>query len=89
VIYLTLPEFVPIAQRAAGGDIKIRDDSQLDSAAARPLASASGDHAHRDLVTSDAAGDLVIQVAAGQGDSVDIATIPESGTQPRPSRQHA
>jgi death-on-curing protein len=126
VIYLTLPELVHIAERATGGKIAVRDIGLLESAAARPQATAFGADAYPDLdakaaallhslarnhalvdgnkrlalgaliafygingrrltLTNDAAYDLVMQVAAGQLDSVeDIAPILEKATEPRP-----
>jgi death on curing protein len=126
VIYLTLRELLHIAERATGGPVAIRDVGLLESAAARPQATAFGADAYPDLdakaaallhslarnhalvdgnkrlalgsliafygfngrrltLTNEAAYDLVMQVAAGQLDSVgDIAAVLEKSTQPRP-----
>lgn len=46
MIYLTLPELVYIAERATGGEIVIRDIGLLESAAARPRATAFGSDAY-------------------------------------------
>jgi death-on-curing protein len=76
VIYLTLPELVYIAERATGGKVAVREIGLLESASARPQATAFG---------VDAAYDLVMQIATGQLDSVsDITAILEKSTQPRP-----
>ena len=125
MIYLTLPELVYIAERATGGKVDIRDPGLLESAAARPRASAFGADAYPDLdskatallhslarnhalvdgnkrlalgaliafygingrkltLTNDAAYDLVMQVAAGQLDSVgEIAAVLEKSTRSR------
>jgi death on curing protein len=55
VIYLTLPELVYIAERATGGEVAIRDVGLLQSAAARPQASAFGADAYLDLDAKAAA----------------------------------
>jgi death-on-curing protein len=55
VIYLTLPELVYIAERATGGKVVIRDIGLLESAAARPRASAFGSDAYPDLHAKAAA----------------------------------
>jgi death on curing protein len=55
VIYLTLPELVHVAERAVGGDVPIRDLGLLESAAARPQATAFGADAYRDLDAKAAA----------------------------------
>jgi death on curing protein len=125
VIYLTLPELVYIAERATGGEVVIRDIGLLESAAARPQATAFSSDAYPDLhakaaallhslvrnyalvdgnkrlalgaliafygvnghrltLTNDAAYDLVMQVAAGELDSVgEIAAILGKSTDPR------
>jgi len=125
VIYLTLAELVHIAERATGGKVQVRDAGLLESAAARPQATAFGSDAYPDLdskaaallhslawnhalvdgnkrlalaaviafygmngrrltLTNDAAYDLVMQVAAGQLDSVsDIAKVLERSTRAR------
>jgi death-on-curing protein len=125
VIYLTLPELLHIAGRALGSEPDIRDYGLLESAAARPRATAFGGDAYPDLdakaaallhslarnhaivdgnkrlalaaviafygvhgyrltLTNDEAYDLVIDVAAGNLDSVDdIAARLKTGTAPR------
>jgi death-on-curing protein len=125
VIYLTLAELVYIAERATGGKVQIRDAGLLESAAARPQATAFGSDAYPDpdskaaallhslarnralidgnkrlalaaviafygmngrrlTLTNDAAYDLVMQVAAGQLDSVsDIAKVLGRSTRAR------
>ena len=125
MIYLTLAELVYIAERATGGKVQVRDAGLLESAAARPQATAFGSDAYPDLdskaaallhslarnhalvdgnkrlalaaviafygmngrrltLTNDAAYDLVMQVAAGQLDSVsDIAKVLERSTRAR------
>jgi death on curing protein len=125
VIYLTLAELVYIAERATGGKVQVRDAGLLESAAARPQATAFGSDAYPDLdskaaallhslarnhalvdgnkrlalaaviafygmnghrltLSNDAAYDLVMQVAAGQLDSVsDIAKVLETSTRAR------
>jgi death-on-curing protein len=55
LIYLTLPELVYIAERATGGEITIRDIGLLQSAAARPQATAFGSDAYPDLHAKAAA----------------------------------
>jgi death on curing protein len=55
VIYLTLPELIYIAERATGGKIAIRDVGLLESAAARPQATAFGSDAYPDLDSKAAA----------------------------------
>ena len=124
MIYLTLSELVYIAERATGGKVTIRDIGLLESAAARPQATAFGSDAYPDLrakaaallhslarnhalvdgdkrlalgaliafygvngwrltLTNDRAYDLVMQIAAGQLDSVDdIAAILRNATHP-------
>jgi death on curing protein len=125
VIYLTLPELIYIAERATGGKIAIRDVGLLESAAARPQATAFGFDAYPDLdskaaalvhslarnhaladgnkrlalgaliafygingrqltLTNDAAYELIMQVAAGELDSVgEIAAVLEKSTRLR------
>jgi death on curing protein len=125
VIYLTLPELSHIAERALGSEPDICDYGLLESAAARPRATAFGSDAYPDLdakaaallhllarnhalvdgnkrlalaaviafygvngyrltLTNDEAYDLVIDVAAGNLDSVDdIAARLKTGTEPR------
>jgi death-on-curing protein len=55
VIYLTLSELLHIAGRAIGSEPEVRDYGLLESAAARPQASAFGDDAYPDLDTKAAA----------------------------------
>jgi len=55
VIYLTLPELLHIAERALGSDSDVRDYGLLESAAARPQASAFGGDAYPDLDAKAAA----------------------------------
>ena len=55
MIYLTLPELIYIAERATGGKIAIRDIGLLESAAARPQATAFGSDAYPDLDSKAAA----------------------------------
>jgi death-on-curing protein len=49
MIYLTLPELLRIAERVIEGEIKIRDYGLLESALARPQASAFGQDAYPNL----------------------------------------
>jgi death on curing protein len=55
VIYLTLPELVHIAERVLGSDPPIRDVGLLESAVARPQATAFGADAYPDLDSKAAA----------------------------------
>jgi death-on-curing protein len=55
VIYLTLEELLYIAERAIDGTVECRDVGLLESAAARPGASAFGADAYPDLHTKAAA----------------------------------
>jgi death-on-curing protein len=55
VIYLTLPELLHVAQRALGSEPQIRDAGLLESALARPQATAFGSDAYPDLNTKAAA----------------------------------
>ena len=55
MIYLTLPELIYIAERVTGGKIAIRDIGLLESAAARPQATAFGSDAYPDLDSKAAA----------------------------------
>jgi death-on-curing protein len=55
VIYLTLPELLHIAERVMGSDPPIRDIGLLESAVARPQASAFGADAYPDLDAKAAA----------------------------------
>lgn len=49
MIYLTLPELLRIAERAIDGEVKVRDYGLLESALARPQASAFGQDAYPHL----------------------------------------
>jgi death on curing protein len=49
VIYLTLPELLHVAQRTLGGEPQVRDIGLLESALARPRATAFGRDAYPDL----------------------------------------
>ena len=55
MIYLTLPELLHVAERTLGGDPLIRDAGLLESALARPQATAFGSDAYPDLDTKAAA----------------------------------
>jgi death-on-curing protein len=55
VIYLTLPELLHVARRALGGEPEVRDYGLLESATARPQATAFGTDAYPDLDTKAAA----------------------------------
>jgi death on curing protein len=55
VIYLTLSELLHIAGRALGSEAEVRDYGLLESAAARPQASAFGGDAYPDLDAKAAA----------------------------------
>jgi len=55
VIYLTLPELLLVAARALGGEPDVRDYGLLDSALARPQASAFGSDAYPGLDAKAAA----------------------------------
>lgn len=55
MIYLTLPELMRVAERALGGQVTVRDFGLLESAAARPQATASGADAYPDLDAKAAA----------------------------------
>jgi death on curing protein len=55
VIYLTLPELLHIAERVLGGDPPVRDLGLLESAVARPQATAFGTDAYPDLDSKAAA----------------------------------
>jgi death-on-curing protein len=55
VIYLTLPELLHIAGRALGSEPDVRDYGLLESAAARPQATAFGGDAYPDLDAKAAA----------------------------------
>lgn len=49
MIYLTLPELLHIAERVIDGEVKVRDHGLLESALARPQASAFGAEAYPSL----------------------------------------
>ena len=49
MIYLTLPELIHIAERVLGSDPPVRDAGLLESAVARPQATAFGADAYPDL----------------------------------------
>lgn len=55
MIYLTLPELLHIAERALGGEPAVRDFGLLESALARPQATAFGSDAYPDLDAKAAA----------------------------------
>jgi len=55
VIYLTLPELLHIAVRALGGEPEVRDYGLLESALARPRATAFGSNAYPGLDAKAAA----------------------------------
>ena len=55
MIYLALPELLHIAERAIGGEPQVRDHGLLESAAARPQATAFGDDAYPSLDAKAAA----------------------------------
>jgi death on curing protein len=55
VIYLTLPELLHVAQRALGAEPAVRDIGLLESALARPQATAFGADAYPDLDAKAAA----------------------------------
>lgn len=55
MIYLTMPDLMYIAERVTGGEVAIRDAGLLQSAAARPQASAFGADAYPDLDAKAAA----------------------------------
>ena len=49
MIYLTLPELIHVADRTLGGDVQVRDYGLLQSALARPQATAFGRDAYAQL----------------------------------------
>ena len=55
MIYLNLPELLHVAERVLGGEPSIRDVGLLESAVARPQATAFGTDAYPDLDTKAAA----------------------------------
>ncbi|MCY7402017.1 MAG: type II toxin-antitoxin system death-on-curing family toxin [Nocardioides sp.] len=55
MIYLTLAELLHVAERTLGSDVPVRDHGLLQSALARPQASAFGSDAYPDLEEKAAA----------------------------------
>jgi death-on-curing protein len=55
VIYLTLDELLHVAERTLGPDVPVRDHGMLESALARPRATAFGADAYEGLETKAAA----------------------------------
>jgi death-on-curing protein len=55
VIYLTLPELLHVAERVLGGEPPVRDIGLLETAVARPRATAFGADAYPDLDAKAAA----------------------------------
>ena len=55
MIYLTLSELLHTGERTLGGPLEIRDMGLLESALARPQATALGEDAYPDLLTKAAA----------------------------------
>ncbi|PRY65904.1 death-on-curing protein [Glaciihabitans tibetensis] len=55
MIYLTYSDLLYVGQRALGGDVPVRDQGLLESALARPRASAFGVDAYGDLNAKAAA----------------------------------
>lgn len=55
MIYLTLPELIHVAERALGGEVPVRDHGLLQSALARPKATAFGADAYVSLEEKAAA----------------------------------
>ena len=55
MIYLTLAELLHVAERTLGSDVPVRDHGLLQSALARPRASAFGSDAYPDLEEKAAA----------------------------------
>ena len=55
MIYLTLEDLLHVARRTLGGEVGVRDVGLLESAAARPEATAFGEDAYPDLGTKAAA----------------------------------
>ena len=55
MIYLTLPELLHIAERTLGGEPQVRDYGLVESAAARPEATAFGGDVYPDLDAKAAA----------------------------------
>ena len=65
MIYLTLPELLHVAERALGSEPLVRDIGLLESALARPQASAFGSDAYPDLDAKAAA--LLHSLARNRG----------------------
>ncbi len=55
MIYLSLPELLHVADRTLGGDVQVRDHGLLQSALARPQATAFGHEAYASLEEKAAA----------------------------------
>lgn len=55
MIYLTLPELLHVAERTLGPDVPVRDHGLLESALARPRATAFGEDAYEGLEEKAAA----------------------------------
>lgn len=55
MIYLTLPELLHVGERALGGEMPVRDLGLLESAIARPQATAFGNEVYRALEDKAAA----------------------------------
>lgn len=55
MIYLTLPELLHVAERTLGPDVPVRDHGLLESALARPQATAFGRDAYEELEQKAAA----------------------------------
>lgn len=68
MIYLTLPELLHVADRTLGGEPKVRDIGLLESALARPQATAFGADAYPDL---DAKAAALLHSLAGNHALVD------------------
>lgn len=65
MIYLTLPELLRVADRVIGGEVQVRDHGWLESALARPQASAFGADAYPGL--DDKAAALLHSLARNHG----------------------
>ena len=61
MIYLTLPEFLHVAERTLGPEVPVRDHGLLESALARPQATAFGADAYESL--EEKAGALLHSLA--------------------------
>ncbi len=55
MIYLTLPDLLHVAERTLGPDVPVRDHGLLESALARPRATAFGENAYEGLEEKAAA----------------------------------